>query len=166
MRSKRILGAALCLCLALGAAAGEASSAASGLPVELHLAAAGLMIDAPAGLDTLEGDEEAYDLGFRYDGYSDTFDFTLYVQDSRDMSAADYAAFYAERADFDAVTAETVNGFPVWRLTRSGDPTTFDVLIADPNADAPPAVYVLMFSCTGEADTQLAAEILSTLAPY
>jgi hypothetical protein len=159
----------LCLCLSFGASAEDADAPdnLSYTPQELHMAATGLTLYFPSDMDEMGGDEEAYDLGFRFNCNNDTFDFTMYVQDSRDMSFADYAAFYADRAGCDIVKADTINDFSVWRLTTSDNPNDFNVLIADPdNPDAPLAVYVLTFSCTGEDDVALAEEILGTLAWY
>ncbi|MDD3213303.1 MAG: hypothetical protein PHY64_06505 [Eubacteriales bacterium] len=148
----------LCLC---GATAEEPFPDA----LEIHLAAAGLAISVPGDMERLDADEEAYDLGFRYDCYTDTFEFTLYVQDSRDMSLADYAAFYAGRKKLVA-KEDTINEFPVWRLTNAEDPSFMEVLVADPEADVPLAVYVLTFSCDGEEDRAMENAILNTLNRY
>ncbi|HNX61611.1 MAG TPA: hypothetical protein PKN45_03130, partial [Candidatus Limiplasma sp.] len=111
-------------------------------------------------------DECAYDSGFRFDCFNDTFDFTLYVNDSRDMNLKDYAAFFADRNHMKA-EAETVNGYPCYRLT---DPAktdgSFTLLIADTTEDDTPPVYQLAFMCDGDKDVKLANDILSTIAPY
>ena len=169
MKKRFILLLALCLCLLCTTAAAE--GAPQGLSYEareLSMPAAGVMVYVPADMDGVEGDEEAYDLGFRFDCFNDadTFDCTLYVNDSRDMSLADYAAFYAGRSGYAAYAAETVNGYTVMRLTGADNPNDFTVLIAGTDTDAPSAVYSLSFGCSGEADAALANEILNTLTEY
>lgn len=165
-RAKRCFALVLVCCLGL-CLCGATAETEEPFPdaQEIHLAAAGLAISVPGDMERLEADEEAYDLGFRYDCYTDTFEFTLYVQDSRDMSLADYAAFYAERKSFIA-QADTINEYPVWRMTNAADPTFTEVLVADPEADVPLAVYVLTFSCDGEEDREMENAILNTLDLY
>ncbi len=158
---------ALCLGFCLSASAEETPVPAPfDNPQEIHLAAAGLMLYAPGDLETLDGDECAYDSGFRFDCFNDTFDFTLYVNDSRDMTLKEYAAFFADRNHMKA-EADTVNGYPCYRLT---DPAkkdgSFTLLIADTTEDDTPPVYQLAFMCDGEKDVKLANDILSTIAPY
>jgi hypothetical protein len=167
---KRLLPlfAAFCLCVCPCAAWAEAGVSFADNARALPMPAAGLTISVPAELETVEGDEAAFDLGFRYNGFdaADAFDLVLWVHDARDLSLADYAAFYAERNGFATVTVEMLNGFPVGHLSNEDDPGRFSVLVADPNADLPEAVYTLSFSCTDEGAMTLAGEILSTLAEY
>ncbi len=165
MKRRLMLLAALCLFVCMAAPAQAASVGPAYAAQELHLPAAGLMLYAPADLDTLEGDEEAYDLGFRFYCYSDTFSFTVWVHDSRDMSLEDYAAFYAGRNNLTAAAA-TINGYAVQRLTDSDAPDALTVLVAAAGSGTPPAVYALSFSCEHEDDWELADEILDTLTEY
>jgi len=155
----------LCLCVSLSALAETAAPKLSYPSQELDMPAAGLMIYVPTNMDTLDSDEESFDLGFRFNCYTDTFDFTVYVHDSRDMSLPDYAAFYANRYGFIAA-ADRINGFAVQRLTKPDKPRNFDILVAMPDEESPEAVYALSFSCGNDADQKLADEILSTLALY
>jgi len=163
------LGLTICLCVGLftGAMAETASDTAQE-PLEIHMAAVGLMITVPADLEALGGDEDAYDLGFRYDGYSidDTFDLTLWVHDARDMTIKDYAAFYASRYSCTDVKLDSVNGFPVYRLTNPASPDLLTVLVGEPENDTPDAVYALSFSCDNQKAWQLEESILKTLAVY
>ncbi len=158
---------ALCLCTAV-AAAETAAPKLSYEPEELDMPAVFLRISVPADLQRLEGDEEAFDLGLRYSGYSqdDTFSLYVSVNDSRDMNLADYAAFYAARYGYAKVEEERINGFYAMRLTDSQQPGDFAILLAAPDDEAPAAVYDLVFTCDGEQAEALAEEILSTLALY
>jgi hypothetical protein len=161
------LGLSLCLLASLftGAAA-ETTSDSTQEPQEIHMAAVGAMITVPAGMETLEGDEAAYDLGFRYDGYTDNIDLSIYVQDARDMTLKDYAAFYAGRNNFSTVKQDNVNGFPIYRLTNAASPDLLTVLLGDPTDDTPNVAYVLAFSCEDEKAWQQEDSILQTLANY
>jgi hypothetical protein len=156
---------AVCLCLSLSAAASATTAALSYTPLELRLPAAGLMIYVPADMEKTEGDEADYDLGFRYNCYTDTFSFTLWVHDSRDMSSEDYADFYAERNGF-TVAVETLNGYAVPCLTSTDAPGDFVALVSQPDTDTPAVIYELYFSCSGDDDVALANEIVSTLTTY
>ena len=158
---------ALCLCLCLNAATATTTvpPTLTYAAEELRLPAAGLLIYVPANMDRLEGDQESHDLGFRYNCYSDTFDFTLWVHDSRDMNLEDYAAFYAKRYGYTA-TAETINGFAAQSLVSKDVAGDYVALVAQPDTDEPAVVYALSFSCTGDDDVALANEIMSTLATY
>ena len=153
----------LCLCLGSSAVADTTPPKLSYNAMELNMPAAALRIYVPADMETLEGDEEAFDLGFRFNCFSDTFDLTVWVHDNREMSLKDYAAFYAERNGQKA-SPETVNGFPVQFLSSEDKPDACTILIADPDANIPDAVYVLSFTGDGEADVKLAEEIINTLA--
>lgn len=155
----------LCLCMSASALSETTVPKLSYPSQELDMPAAGLMIYVPANMDTLDSDEESFDLGFRFNCYTDTFDFTVYVHDSRDMTLPDYAAFYADRYGFVAA-ADRINGFAVQRLTKADKPGDFDILVTTPDEESPEAVYALSFSCGSDADIKLANEILSTLALY
>lgn len=164
---KKGLAFLLTLCL-LGCTAALAEATPPKLsyePYELSMPAAGVKIYVPDNMDTMEGDEEAYDLGFRFNCYNDTFDLTVWVNDSRDMNLADYAAFDAAR-NGQTAAAESINGIPVQRLTKADKPYSFDILVAVPDETDIQAVYDLSFTCDGEKDVALANEILSTLAPW
>ncbi|MCE5343252.1 MAG: hypothetical protein LLF96_06665 [Eubacteriales bacterium] len=165
MKKRFTLLLVVCLCLTLNAVAVASSPTLSYTPLELHLPAAGLMIYVPADMDRLEGDEEAYDLGFRYYCYTDTFSFTLYVHDSRDMNSEEYADFYAERNGY-TVLDDTTNGVAVKGLTSNDVPGDYVALVSSPGTDSPAAIYELAFSCTGDDDVALANEIMSTLTTY
>ena len=82
------------------------------------------------------------------------------------MTLKDYAAFFADRNHLKA-EADTVNGYPCYRLT---DPAktdgSFTLLIADTTEGDTPPVYQLAFTCDGEKDVKLANDILSTLTQY
>jgi len=153
----------LCLCLSIAAMAATNTPKLSYNAMELNMPAAALMVYVPADMDTLEGDEEASDLGFRFNCYSDTFDLTVWVHDSREMSLKDYGAFYAKR-NGEKASPETINGFPVQYLSSEEKPDAFEYIVADPDSNPPDAVYVLSFTCDGEADVKLAEEIINTLA--
>jgi hypothetical protein len=165
MKRRFILLAAICLFVCMTAPAQAASAGLTFASQELRLPAAGLMICVPADMDTLEGVEVAYVLGLRFYWYSDTFSFTVWVHDSRDMNLEDYAAFYAGRNDLTATAAE-INGYAVQRLTNAGVPDVLTVLVAAVGSDTPLAVYALSFSCEQEDDWKLADEILGTLTEY
>lgn len=166
---KRLLAMLLALCLCAAAAAAETAVPGPGFTAEeLDMPAAYLCISVPADLTRLEGDEAAVDLGLRYFGTSqdDTFALTVSVHDSRDMSLADYAAFYAKRYAYANVAEERINGYYAQRLTGSQTPGEFAILLAAPDDEAPAVVYDLVFDCTGDAAQALAEQILKTLAPY
>jgi hypothetical protein len=165
MKKTLALFLAMCLCLGLSVATASTTPTLSYAAQELRLPAAGLMIYVPANMDRTEGDEEAYDLGFRFNCYTDTFDFTLWVHDSRDMSLEDYAAFYAERYGYTA-TAETINGFVAQSLISNDVAGDYVALVALPDSDTPAVIYALSFACTNDDDVTLANEIMSTLATY
>ena len=153
----------LCLCLSVTAMAASNTPKLSYKAMELNMPAAALRVYVPAEMDSLEGDEAAADLGFKFNCYNDTFDLTAWVHESREMSLVDYAAFYAGRNNMKAAP-ETVNGFPVQYLTSEDKPEMFAYLVADPDGNPPDAIYVLTFTCTGDADVKLAKEIMGTLA--
>lgn len=163
---KKGLTLLMVLILCLGAPAAQASAPTLSYPAaELSLPAAGLMLYVPTDMASLGGDEEAYDLGFRFNCYSDTFDLTVYVKDSRDMSLADYGAFYAERSGTKAA-ADNVNGYAVQLMTSTEKPNDYTVIVAAPDQEIPDVVYLLEFSCGSQSDVNLAEEIINTLAPY
>lgn len=155
----------LVLCLMTGALAfAEGDKPATSYEsMELTMPAAGLRVFVPANMDSIGGDEEAYDLGYRFNCSSDTFDLSVWVHDSRDMDLADYAAFFAERSGMTAAP-DHVNGFAVQLLTDAAKPGEYTILLAAPDQEAPPAIYELSFSCAGEADIKLAEEIMGTLS--
>lgn len=162
---------ALLLCFLL---LGPAAIAEEGIPAglsypaqELLLPAAFLRLYVPSEMDSDGGDMEAYELGYRFNCYTETFSLTLWVHDNRDQSFADYTAYYAKKTNASA-TAETINGFPVQRLVPAEGAGAFTLLVPPPfvdpqDAGATFAVYHLSFSCDGEKDLALANEILSTL---
>ncbi len=153
---------ALYLCLS-GAALADTAPKLSYPSFALEMPAVGLMVYAPDNLEHWESDEANYDLGFRYDLFSDTFDMTVVVSDSRDLDHAAYAAFYADRYGFADATAIRINGFAAYRLTGKDRPLDYTILLAAPDDEAPQAFYSLAFACNGEADVKLADEIMSTL---
>ena len=165
MKKGFLLLLALCLCLCLTAFAETTAPTLSYASKELSLPAAGLMLSVPSEMSTLESDEEAYDLGFRFNCFTDTFDMTVWVHDSRDMNLKDYAAFFADRYGLTAAP-DTVNGFDVQLLTDTAKPNVYDILVAGPDNPQPDVVYLLEFSCTTESDVKLAEEILGTMALY
>ena len=158
----------LCLCAPWGALAQAVPATLSYEPEELDLPAVGLMVYVPVDLQRTDGDEEAFDLGFRYSGSnaSNTFELDVKVHDSRDMTLSDFAAFYGDRCGYPQVQEERINGFDAQRLTNLERSSDFTILLAMPDDEAPQAVYALTFLCDGEADVRLADEILSTLALY
>lgn len=158
----------LCLCMTVVAIAETAAPKLTYEPEELDMPAVGLMIYVPADLNRLDGDEVGFDLGLRYNAYNegDTFELAIEVHDSRDLDLAGYAAFYADRYEYSAVTEERINGFYVQRLTKKDKPEDFVILLAMPDDEAPQAVYSLSFICDGEKDVAIADEILGTLALY
>ena len=164
--AQRVLTVIVLMGLLWALCAGAGAMAASPETSELPMAAAGLKITVPADLQTLEGDEAAHDLGFRYDGYNDALEFTLWVHDARDMTLPEYAAFYASRNQLANVAKDTVNTYPVFRLTDASTPDRLVVLVSDPSADEPDAVYVLTFTCDNDAARKQAESILQTLADY
>ena len=168
MKKGLILLVVLCLCAPWSALAQAAPSTLTYEPEELDMPAVGLMVYVPADLQRTEGDEEAYDLGFRYSGSNagNTFELDVDVHDSRDMTPVDYAAFYGDRYGYPQASEERLNGFYAIRLTNPKRAGEFVILLTMPDDDAPQAVYALTFLCDGEADARLAAEILSTLALY
>ena len=168
MKKGLLLLLILCLCAPWGALAQAAPATLTYEPEELDMPAVGLMVYVPADLQRIDGDEEAFDLGFRYSGSNanNTFEMDVNVHDSRDMTLSDFAVFYGDRYGYPQVKEERINGFDAQRLTdpqRAGD---FTILLAMPDDEAPQAVYALTFLCNGETDVRLAEEILSTLALY
>ena len=164
---KMVLSVLLCAMMFLTYAAAE------GVPKnlsyearEITMPAAGLMLYVPADLEQLEGDEESYDLGFRFDGSKDTFSMALYVHDGRDMSLASYAEFYAERNGFTSVEEAEINGYHVRKMVKADDAKTFAVLFASEGEEPALAVYSMVFTCDTDTDVALANEILSTLSVY
>ena len=155
----------LALCLMMGALAlAEGNAPATSYEaMELTMPAVGLRVFVPANMDSIGGDEEAYDLGYRFNCNSDTFDLSVWVHDSRDMDLADYATFFAERSGMTAAP-DRVNGFAVQLLTDAAKPGEYTILLAAPDQEAPQAIYELSFSCAGEADVKLAEEIMGTLS--
>ena len=142
---------------------GIADVSGSGYPARaLHLPAAGLTVDVPSDMEGAEGDEEAFDRGFRFNGCSDTFDLTVYVHETRDLAPEGYAAFRAKRTAMQA-KAERVNGFAVWRLTKPDRPYDFTLLVMAPDQNLPDVANELAFLCDGEADRALTDEIVGTL---
>ena len=164
---KKIMVVVLVLCLSMGlmAMAAAETSTLSYMSFELPLPAAALKVLVPFDMDSYEGDEEAYDYGFRFNCYTDTFDLTVYVHESREDSLEAYAAFYAQRHTMDA-QADRVNGFAVQRLTSADRPFDVTYLVTAPDQVSPSVVYDLAFACDGEADAALAQEIIGTLALY
>ena len=160
-----LLCLSVCLWGGVAAYAQAQTPATSYAAMALPLPAAGLAIAVPADMDRLEADEEAYDLGFRFDCYTDTFDLTVSVLDTRDMEPADFAAFYALRHGQTA-SADRVNGYAVQRLSDAARPYDVTVLVGAPDQIMPAVVYALRFSCDGETDAALAQEILGTLGVY
>lgn len=156
---------ALLVCLSLLVPCALAETVPEGLSYaaqEEILPAAGMMLYIPSEMDTMEGDMAAYDLGFRYECYNDTFLMSISVYDAREMSPADYAAFYAGRRGYTAAP-DTINGFSVFRLTQADKPNDFIILVSMPDENEPLAVYSLSFSCDTDEARALANEILSTL---
>ena len=153
---------ALCVCLSGAVLAETAPAPQLSYPsFALEMPAVQMMVYAPDDLDRLGSDEANYDMGFRYDLYSDTFDMTVEVHESREADLEAYAAYYAKQYGYTATAAERINGFAVQRLTKADRPLDYTILI--PDGEAPQAVYSLAFSCDGEADVKLADEIMSTL---
>ena len=132
----------------------------------MTMPAAGLMLYVPTDMDQMEGDEESYDLGFRFDGSIDTFSMALYVHDGRDMALSSYAAFYAERNGYTSVEEVEINGYHVQKMVKADDAKTFAVLFALEGQEPALAVYTMVFSCDTDSDVALANEILSTLSIY
>lgn len=150
----------LALTLALSGAIAEEESGdlVQGMP------AAGVQYTLPGDMEWLSGDEEGYDLGFRLTCDNEDLTVTEWVNDARDMTFADYAAFYADRNGMVA-QADTLNGFEVYRLTFTDEraDTAFTYLFAMAQEEYPPVVYSLSFDWSSEAGKTQALSILSTV---
>lgn len=166
MKKGWILLLVLCLFAYTAAYAEATPPKLSYEPLEVDMPAAAMMIYAPGDMDSMGGDEVAYDTGFRFNCNSPTFDMDVSVYDTRDMNIQDYAAFYANRYGYGTVTAETINDLPVQYLTKADKPGDFAYLLVCPDQDTIDAAYAITFTCDGETDIALAKEIMSTLAPY
>lgn len=163
---KKCFAVMLALCLSLSCAALADTAPKLSYPsFALEMPAIQMLVYAPDNLDSLDSDEANFDMGFRYDLYSDTFDMTVEVHESREMALDAYAAFFAKQYNYTANAADRINGFAVQRLTKADRPLDFAILVMPPDDEAPQAVYSLAFACDGEADVKLANEIMSTLQP-
>jgi hypothetical protein len=158
------MAAALCLCLS-GAACAEYTPVEllSYTPLELEMPAVQLKLYVPGDMDAMEGDEVAADTGYRFNCFSDTFDLSVWVHDSRDMDLERYAAFYRERYGFADAQIVRINGFAAARLTMADRPYDFTILLTPPDVLEPDSVYELSFVCDGQEDAALAEEIMGTL---
>lgn len=170
---KKWLGVILCGFLLFSSAAVAQNDAPTNLsfaPLEQNLPAVGLRLYVPADMDHEEGDVEAYELGYRFNCFNDTFYMSANVRSNREMTMPEYTAFYSKKKGYTAAREE-INEIAVERLTDQTNPQRFEILISMfVDQDSAPGdefpVYHLLFDCKTQADLALATEILSTLQYY
>lgn len=166
---KKLLALLICLMLPFSLALAE-DSAPQGLSYkaeEFNMPAIGFRVYIPADMEGYGGDEEAFDMGFRFNLGDEAIGFSMdgSVECGRDMSLADYANFFGERAGYGEPKVEEINGCMAVTLTKTEDPAVTVVVLggkADLQKDDP-YYYELLFYCGSEKADALKAEILSTI---